>query len=264
MQKSPRQPVRTLPACLTALAVTLSLSGWASAADDTGSSPATSRSGSHADYQQLVDEGMALYKAHDHRLALEKFLQAYAIEQDPNLLFNVARCYEARGEHAAAVEKYEQYLADPNSDDQGKERARKSIQALRKGDQPREAATSPSQSAAEKKTAPSSDSEGGNVKAVVGWVATAVLAAGATVTGILAIDSASQLRTAKDAYPGNAADIDHYSNKTLALSITADVLGVAAVAVGGLSLYWTVAGSPSQTELKAGVGPGGIRFVGAF
>lgn len=264
MQKSPRQPVRTLTAALTALAVTLTLSGWASAAEDTGSSPASSRNSNHADYQQLVDEGMTLYKAREHRLALEKFLQAYAIEQDPNLLFNVARCYEARGDHAAAIEKYEQYLADPNSDDQGKERARKSIQALRKGDRAKEASDHQPRSAPDKKEAPPPDTEGSNGKVVVGWIATAVLAAGATVTGILAIDSASQLRTAKDAYPGNAADIDHYSNKTLALSVTADVLGVAAVAMGGLSLYWTVAGSPSQPELKAGVGPGGLRFVGAF
>jgi tetratricopeptide (TPR) repeat protein len=249
---------------LTALAVALTLSGRASAAEQTEVAQASARSSSHADYQQLVDEGMSLYKAHEHRLALEKFLQAYAIEQDPNLLFNIARCYEARGDHAAAIEKYEQYLADPNSDPQGKERARKFLHALRKDDKPQDSSVSQHRSESPNTIAQSSTSKGADGKVIVGWIATAVFAAGATVTGILAIDAASQLRTAKDAYPGNAADIDHRSNKTLALSITADALGVAAVAMGGLSLYWTVAGSASQPELKAAVGPGGLRFVGAF
>src|ERR687884_14472 len=54
----------------------------------------------------LTDEGLAAYRARDFRHATEKFLQAYAMQPDPNLLFNLGRCYEALGDNEAAQEKY--------------------------------------------------------------------------------------------------------------------------------------------------------------
>src|SRR5688500_15364231 len=59
---------------------------------------------------QLNEEGAALYAARDYRRAIEKFIQAYAVDADPNLLFNIARCYEELGETDAAIEKYEVFV----------------------------------------------------------------------------------------------------------------------------------------------------------
>jgi len=81
--------------------------------------------------EQLNEQGADLYAAHDYRRAIEKFIQAYAIEPDPNLLFNIARCYEELGEVDAAIEKYETFLKTPGADARGQKRARESLAALR-------------------------------------------------------------------------------------------------------------------------------------
>jgi len=84
-----------------------------------------------AEVQKLNEEGMALYRARDYRHAVEKFLHAQALDQDPNLLFNIARCYEMLGERGAAIEKYEAFLSKPDADPQGKRRASEAIRAMR-------------------------------------------------------------------------------------------------------------------------------------
>jgi hypothetical protein len=80
---------------------------------------------------QLNEEGASLYAARDYRRAIEKFIQAYAVDSDPNLLFNIARCYEELGEVDAAIEKYEAFLKTPGADTRGRQRARESLQVLR-------------------------------------------------------------------------------------------------------------------------------------
>lgn len=95
---------------------------------------------------QLNDEGAALYAARDYRRAIEKFIQAYAIDSDPNLLFNIARCYEELGETDAAIEKYETFLKTPGADTRGRQRARESLVALREA---RNSAASGAEPAAE-------------------------------------------------------------------------------------------------------------------
>jgi len=95
--------------------------------------------------EQLNEEGATLYAARDYRRAIERFIQAYAIEPDPNLLFNIARCYEELGEADAAIEKYETFLKTPGADTRGQKRARESLVALREG---RTGAAAPAPSAA--------------------------------------------------------------------------------------------------------------------
>lgn len=84
-----------------------------------------------ASVAQLNEEGAAFYAARDYRRAIEKFIQAYAIDEDPNLLFNIARCYEELGEIDAAIEKYENFLKTPGADTRGRQRARESLASLR-------------------------------------------------------------------------------------------------------------------------------------
>jgi tetratricopeptide (TPR) repeat protein len=95
---------------------------------------------------QLNEEGAALYAARDYRRAIEKFIQAYAVDADPNLLFNIARCYEELGELDAAIEKYETFLKTPGADTRGRQRARESLAALREA-QSSAASAAPAESA---------------------------------------------------------------------------------------------------------------------
>ena len=73
---------------------------------------------------ELNEQGLTLYAAQDYRHALELFIGAHALENDPNLLFNIGRCYEQLGELDAALEKYQQFIEAPASNAAGVERAR--------------------------------------------------------------------------------------------------------------------------------------------
>lgn len=95
-------------------------------ADGTGSDLERS-----AEVNELNEQGAALYASRDYRRAVERFLRAYAIDPDPNLLFNIARCYEKLGDREAAIEKYEEFLSLPGADAVGRNRAHESLQALR-------------------------------------------------------------------------------------------------------------------------------------
>jgi hypothetical protein len=105
------------------------------------------------------------------------------------------------------------------------------------------------------------------------WVATGALAAGAVVTGILALGASSDLRGKLDAFPANPDDITSARGTTKALALTTDVLIGAAAVMGGVSIYLTVAsrGSPDHAEkqghapaVRLGVTPGGVRVLGTF
>jgi tetratricopeptide (TPR) repeat protein len=106
----------------TLLALLLAASG--ARAEEVDSSRVASAS-------KLSEEGLFLYKGRDYRHAIEKFLQAFALDPDPNLLFNTARCYEAMGDNDNALEKYEAFLSKPDADPQGKRRATDAVRALR-------------------------------------------------------------------------------------------------------------------------------------
>jgi tetratricopeptide (TPR) repeat protein len=109
--------------------------------------------------------------------------------------------------------------------------------------------------------APRDDSRG--TLMTVGWVTTAVLATATVIVGSLAISSAGKLKDARQAFPADPSDVGSRASTVKALSVTADVLGIATVAAGGLSLYWTLSRS-SSSEVKAGFSPTGVRLVGSF
>jgi hypothetical protein len=103
----------------------------------------------------------------------------------------------------------------------------------------------------------------------IGWLATGGLAAGAVVTGSLALAQRSELDS--QPYVGSEPDEDFKAteSRAAALGITTDVLlGCAAVAAG-FSIYFTVknfAGSeaPTQPGPKVTFLPGGVMVSGAF
>ena len=276
-------------AAICAVALTCLRVDRAYAADDGPTQGPPSRASGESMAPELSEQGLAFYKARDYRRATEKFLQAYAIDPDPNLLFNVARCYQALGDLVAAIEKYEAYLRSPNIDATGRERAEKWLRTLREAvDSKSGSAARPAEKALAHDTAPRSPREPvvhadrdparaateiSNVESkssrdavamTVGWVATGTLAAATAVVGIVAIDSSNQLSAARAVFPGDAARIDELASRTTVLGTTADVLGVATVVAAGLSLYWTVARPSPRGEMKAGLGMSGIRFTGSF
>ncbi|WP_438026851.1 PEGA domain-containing protein [Sorangium sp. So ce233] len=108
---------------------------------------------------------------------------------------------------------------------------------------------------------------------VLPWIATGTLAAGAAVTGIIALGASADLQAALDAFPGDARAIDRERKRTATLALTADLLAGAAVVAGGVSLVLTVVGggpergdgarAPSPS-VRLVCTPSSLQLVGSF
>jgi tetratricopeptide (TPR) repeat protein len=83
----------------------------------TASAPSMAQKKSPAGAETAVEhsaKARAAYERGDFREAIARYEQAYALDKNPTLLFNLGRCYEAlatKDDLRVAVEKYEAYLA---------------------------------------------------------------------------------------------------------------------------------------------------------
>jgi hypothetical protein len=107
----------------------------------------------------------------------------------------------------------------------------------------------------------------------VGWVATGALAAGAAVTGLVALSSNSSLdddRADANTPEGpSRPELESSASEVRTLATVTDVLWVAAAAAGGVSL-WLTFGTSDEPEQSAGrplrvlVNASGARLEGSF
>ena len=164
-----------LGAVAVALAVTF-------AAPSVGAEPGASEADA-ARIAELNEAGARAYNARNYRAAIEKFVEAYAIDHDPNLLFNIARAYEKLGEVDAAIEKYEAFVAAPGADTEGRLKAKASLAELEALRQQGAKGPAASSGAVEDGRAASSarSSEPSTLARALPWV---TLGTGAVVTGV--------------------------------------------------------------------------------
>lgn len=103
----------------------LMTAAWLASSTAAGSAIAAEREPAAAGTRAVTlnEEGASYYAARDYRRAVEKFIQAYAVDSDPNLLFNIASCYEGLGDLEAAVEKYREFSSAPGADPSGRPHA---------------------------------------------------------------------------------------------------------------------------------------------
>jgi PEGA domain len=93
-------------------------------------------------------------------------------------------------------------------------------------------------------------SHGGATLRVLGWTATAMLAAGAITTGVLAFQESRSLETARATYPASAQILNHDASMTTTYSTVADVLTAGAVVVGGATLLSTLLSHSPSTPAR--------------
>lgn len=79
---------------------------------------------------QLNEAGAELYTASNYAGALAAFERAYALIGEPNLLFNIAGCYEQLGQRERAIEYYHRFLGAPEAGPEGRKRAIEALEAL--------------------------------------------------------------------------------------------------------------------------------------
>ncbi|MDB4997866.1 MAG: TonB-dependent receptor [Myxococcaceae bacterium] len=104
-----------------------------------------------------------------------------------------------------------------------------------------------------------------NVPALVGWITSGTLAVGAITTGVASLVASSKyddMRASKfEGSPQDARDrLSSQRSLVQGLALTTDILGIAAIVAGGVSLYLTLKGT-SQPEQHAPVAKSDWRLV---
>ena len=265
-------------AAVSVVLCALTLGAQAHAQDAQPAAPAVDPGARAASVQKLSEEGATLYQARDYRRANEKFQQAYAIDPDPNLLYNIGKCFEALGERAAAVEKYEAFLRAPGGDLQGRLKAQESLRVLKAQQQAQSAATAPHPTPAPTATADTADRGGATRTAA--WVTLGggvALAAGGTVVYLLGASDHNKVSSATNFdKPGQVVDMTEAranelrDSGTTKKTVGAVLWGVGGAAVVTAAVLFVVQGRAGASEGSVAVGavplPGGAAasLVGRF
>jgi len=121
---------------------------------------------------------------------------------------------------------------------------------------------------ADKISAPGRDSHDGRQSGsswrTVGWIATGTLAAGALELGLVARKESNDLKAARTQFPTSPAVLDHKANLTTTFSVLADSVALAAIVVGGITLYSTWDAHHGSNAARVTVGIASIDLTVAF
>ena len=100
-----------------------------------------------------------------------------------------------------------------------------------------------------------------------GWALTGAVAAGAVVTGIVALDRSHAVSTARDRTPATRTDLEDKARESRTLGVVTDVLIGSSIVLGGISLYLTLSKPPpsaAQTAPRVRFAGNELLLEGAF
>jgi hypothetical protein len=109
-------------------------------------------------------------------------------------------------------------------------------------------------------SAPESDGKG---LITAGWVTTGVLGAGALTTGVLAFLASRDLKDLRNKFPATHDELASKSSRVSTLSAIADITGIAALVVGGITLKLSLSRSATH-EAHVALTPTGVQVAGWF
>ena len=98
------------------------------------------------------------------------------------------------------------------------------------------------------------------------WAVTGALTIASVTTGILALDAASKLDTAKGRFDVTDEELHDASLKVKTFGLVTDILAISAVASAAVSLYFTLKAPAGETQatLRVAPWPGGLSAAGRF
>jgi tetratricopeptide (TPR) repeat protein len=92
---------------------------------------AEARNPQHAKFLQLVKRAEGLYQGGHYPEAAAALQQAYEVEANPRVLYNIARAFDQAGSLKPALEYYQKYLASDRTDAMLAQRASLSVDRLK-------------------------------------------------------------------------------------------------------------------------------------
>lgn len=135
--------------------------------------------GDDPEVDALVGQAQDAYEANDYEAAVEAFQGAYAISDDPAMLFNIGRVYEEAGKLESAVEFYERFVIQPKVSLEHRALAQERLEVLRPLVQEPEKAADTSETVPEESSEGTSPSSRPKRPAGTGAIIT-----GAALTGV--------------------------------------------------------------------------------
>jgi tetratricopeptide (TPR) repeat protein len=231
-----------------------------------------------ASFKALVDAGLEAYAAKRYADAIVAFEQAYQLQPEPELVYNVARAHEKALHRDEAIAAYERFMKLPGTTAELRTKALGALESLRaeqaaleKAERARASASLGTAGAARAPAdaaTTAAPSDGSRVLAgTLMGVGGAGLAVGA-VFGVLALNAKSDFdgvdRTATGAAERRAslkADVERN-----ALVADVAIIAGAATAITGLVLFLLDDGAEpaASTAWAPTVGPSGVGVVGRF
>lgn len=101
-------------------------------------------------FESLTEQASQKFREKDFDGAVSLFERAYALNPEPNILFNIGRIYEEAGKLEDAIVYYERFVSDPQVDIESKQKAlrrrdvaREVVEIRKKEDERRKADTTP-------------------------------------------------------------------------------------------------------------------------
>lgn len=218
---------------------------------------------------ELFKKSVDAYRRGELQQAVDLLTEAYALDPQPVLLYNMARAHEGLGQNDAAIETYERYLAaDPSTKDRGAieqrlvtlRRQREERLALEKREAERQE---------QERNRPVTPAPAPHQRSVLPYVVAGVGAVGLGL-GVAFGLSANSKRDDAVAEPTNLGAIDAESDaKGLATASTVSfVVGGLLVAAGATwwVLDWNAAkrSGVAPRQVRVGLGPAGLGLQGVM
>ncbi len=85
----------------------------------------------NSEAEELSDRAVEAFNDKRYDESIDLFEQAYALNSNPNYLFNIGRVYEEKGDLEQAVVHYQQFVSQPGVDLESREAATERLKVLR-------------------------------------------------------------------------------------------------------------------------------------
>lgn len=195
--------------------------------------------------EELSAQGFTRFRNGDYRGAIVLFEEAYNIEPVPNLLYNIARCYEELGELETAVDYFQRYTRLPGVEDSDRQAAEDRISNLERKLADRQNETA--QEIVDSSTLEVDESPS-QLPAFAAMGGGIVLIGAGVAMGLAASSSAGQISDDSLGYNDRLAARDRARTQ----GIVADVFYVGGAAALGVGLYlFFAAGNDQAPQAQA-------------
>lgn len=209
--------------------------------------------------------GSDLFNRGDYREALVQFEKSFKYSSRPELHYNMARCHELLGQHARAIELYQDFLtSEPDNAETIRSRITnlEQLVAQKKAAQKKAATSAPAKDVGTSRPGKSRPNSSAGAMSVAGWslvgVGGAALVAGAVLGG-MAISKESELEQAYAGGERTLAEIQDGEATGEALQTGAIVslaVGGAAAAAGAVLLILNATGEAETSQAWIAPAPG--------